>query len=114
MFVYPAKGDVWVVDLDPIVGHEEAKKRPCLILSNNKFNQSSSGLVIVIPITSTSTNNPLHVAIKMPEGGLNEDSYSMCEQIRSVSVKRLSEKLGKVSYDTLHNVENTLKMLLDF
>lgn len=114
MAFYPIRGDIWLVDLDPIVGHEEAKRRPCLVLSNNRFNESPSGLVIIIPITSTKTDYPLHVAIKMPEGGLNEDSYLMCEQIRSVSVKRLSEKLGNVSFNTLQNVENILKVLLDF
>jgi mRNA interferase MazF len=114
MIFNPTRGDVWLVDLDPIVGHEEAKKRPCLVLSNNTFNESLSGLVIVIPITSTHNGFPLHITVRMPEGGLIEDSYLMCEQIRCVSIKRFSANLGKVNADTLHNVENTLKTLLDF
>lgn len=47
-----ARGEIWLVDLNPVRGHEQAGKRPCLIISVDLFNQGTSGLVVVLPITS--------------------------------------------------------------
>jgi len=112
MIINATRGDIWLVGLDPVVGHEEAKQRPCLVLSNDHFNGSPAGLAIIIPITSTQRPMLLHIAIHLPEGGLDEDSFLMCEQIRCVSVERFSRYLGKINNDTIHNVEHALKTLL--
>ncbi len=45
-------GDVWLGDLDPTVGHEQAGERPILILSIDSFNRSRAGLVVILPITA--------------------------------------------------------------
>lgn len=110
----PLRGDIWLVTLDPVIGHEQAKKRPCLVLSNNTFNNSSAGLIVIIPLTSKKRNIPLHIPVYTPEGGLTSNSFLMCEQIRSVSVERFSMNMGKVSNNTLHSVEYALRVLLDF
>lgn len=114
----PSRGEIWYVNLDPIIGHEEAKKRPCLILSNTKFNQSGAGIVVIAPLTSKSTENVFHqflVKIKPPEGGVKEESFVMCDQLRAISLERLQGKiLGKVDPETMNDVEAKLKTLLDF
>jgi mRNA interferase MazF len=46
------RGEIWLADLNPSRGHEQAGKRPCLIISVNMFNQGAAGLVVVLPITS--------------------------------------------------------------
>ena len=46
------RGSIWLVDPDPTIGHEQGKKRPCLILSANEYHQGSSKLAIIAPITS--------------------------------------------------------------
>ena len=113
--ISPRRGELWFVDLDPIRGREQAKKRPCLVLSNNIFNNGSSGLVIVIPLTSKNKNNPLHIEIPFPEGGIQITSYALPEQIRSVSPTRFDARaLGKVSEETMLKVEEITKVLLDF
>ena len=43
------RGEIWFVDLNPVVEHEQAKKRPCLIVSSDKFNQSAADLVVIVP-----------------------------------------------------------------
>ena len=48
----PNRGDVWIVDLDPTKGHEQAGKRPCLVISVDIFNQGPADLVMVLPITT--------------------------------------------------------------
>lgn len=108
------RGEIWIIDLDPTIGREQAKKRPCLILSSNSFNKTSVGLVIVIPITTKKKNIPLHIPIDPGQSGLKIFSYIMCEQIRSVSIERIENYSGKLDEDILLEIEYILKKILDF
>ena len=108
----PARGEVWLIDLDPIRGREQAGQRPALVVSVDLFNQGPAELVVVIPLTSKAKGVPLHVTVKPPEGGLRQVSYIKCEDVRSVSTSRLSKRLGKVSPKTLAEVEDRLRVLL--
>lgn len=110
----PSRGQVWFVNLDPTIGREQAKKRPCLILSADQFNRGPAGLLIVVPLTSKKRNIPFHVDVYPPAGGLSVASFIMCEQVRSISVHRLINYIGEVTDSTLYAVEDILKMLLDF
>ena len=47
----PVRGEVWDVDLNPVIGHEQGGKRPALVVSADGFNKTQAGLVIVVPIT---------------------------------------------------------------
>jgi mRNA interferase MazF len=108
----PSRGDIWTVDLDPTCGHEQAGRRPALVVSVDLFNRGPAGLVVVLPITSKAKGVPLHVPLAPPEGGVKTASYVKCEDIRSISKERLAKRLGCVSPDTLHEVEDRLAVLL--
>ncbi|MCF7899606.1 type II toxin-antitoxin system PemK/MazF family toxin, partial [Candidatus Babeliales bacterium] len=89
------RGSVWLVNLDPTVGHEQAKKRPCVIVSADRYNRSFAGLVLIMPITSQKRELYWYVSLTPPEGGLDKKSYIICDQVRSVSVQRFySNMLG--------------------
>lgn len=107
-----SRGQVWLADLNPVRGHEQAGKRPCLIISVDLFNQGSAGLVVVLPISSKYKGIPFHVEIKPPEGGLKVLSFIKCEDVRSISVERLNKLLGIVSPDILMAVEDRLRILM--
>jgi mRNA interferase MazF len=107
-----SRGEVWIVDLNPVRGHEQAGKRPGLIISVDLFNQSPSGLIVVLPITSKYKGIPFHVEVNPPEGGLTVQSFIKCEDVRSISVERLTNKLGIVSQQILVEVEERLKILM--
>jgi mRNA interferase MazF len=107
-----ARGEIWLVDLNPVRGHEQAGKRPCLIISVDLFNQGASGLVVVLPITSKDKGIPFHVKINSPEGGMKTQSFIKCEDVRSISVERLDKCWGNVSSGTLAEVEDRLKILM--
>lgn len=107
-----SRGEVWIVDLNPVRGHEQAGKRPALIISVDLFNQSPSGLIVVLPITSKYKGIPFHVEVNPPEGGLTVQSFIKCEDVRSISVERLTNKLGIVSQQILVEVEERLKILM--
>jgi len=109
----PSRGDIWLVDLDPVRGHEQAGRRPAVILSTNPFNFSAAGIVVLVPLSTKEKHVPLHVRISPPEGGLREVSFIRCEDVRAVSKERLSKRLGKVAPPTLAAVENRLRLLLE-
>lgn len=108
----PCRGDIWTVDLDPTRGHEQAGRRPALVLSVDLFNQGPADLVVVLPITSKAKGIPLHVSIVPPEGGVKAPNYVKCEDIRSITKQRLGKFWGCVRPETMHEVEQRLAVLL--
>jgi len=109
----PARKEIWLIDLNPTLGHEQAGTRPALIASADIFNRGYAELVFVIPVTSKNKNIRSHVPLSPPEGGLNLPSFIMCEAMRSVSTQRLVKRLGVVSAATMSEVEDRLRILLD-
>ena len=107
------RGEIWVVNLNPTVGREQQGTRPVLIFSNDIFNQGGADLVFGIPLTSQSKGYRMHVAVSPPEGGLKLPSFIMCEALRSLSKNRFQKKLGSIFDDTMFEVEERIKMLMD-
>ena len=108
----PVRGEVWLTDLSPVRGHEQAGRRPALIVSDDLFNQGPAGLVIVLPITSTVRGIPSHIEVVPPEGGLKVRSAVLCEGVRSISTDRLHSRWGQMSSRTMVAVENVLRFLM--
>ena len=108
----PSRGEIWLVDLDPSMGHEQRGKRPCLVLSDDLFNHGPGELVVVLPLTSRKRDIPLRIPVVPPEGGLKSTSYVMPEMIRSISLRRLSRRLGRLRPDSLVVVEAHVRALL--
>lgn len=106
------RGEVWLVNLDPTKGREQAGTRPCMILSVDPFNQCGIDLVIAIPITSTDRGWPTHVSVAPPEGGLTLQSFVKCEDIRSLSQDRLIKRLGVLSPHTTNEIEQRVRIVL--
>jgi mRNA interferase MazF len=111
----PQRGEIWLVDLEPVRGHEQGRRRPALIVSNDQFNNGPAGLVVVVPLTTTErARMPLRVRIDPPEGGLRETSFALCEAVRSISKERLlGEPLGTISPRSLASVAYRVRALLD-
>jgi mRNA interferase MazF len=109
----PQRGEIWLADLDPTRGREQAGRRPVAIVSVGAFNQSKADLVVVLPLTSTRRDIPWHVAIEPPDGGVKNPSALMCEAIRSISKGRLLRRWGAVSAVVREEIEDRLRILLD-
>jgi mRNA interferase MazF len=101
-----------MVNLDPVVGHEQAGMRPCLVVSVDVVNQSQADLAIVTPITSKSKQVRFHVPIAPPEAGLSRPSFIKCEDVRSISLQRFGRHLGAATSATLRLVEERLRALM--
>jgi mRNA interferase MazF len=102
-----------MIDLDPVRGHEQAGRRPALVLSVDAFNAGPAGLLMVAPITGTMRGIRWHVPVTPPEGGLDRPSAILCEQARTVAAMRLGRRMGQVSGTTLSAVATRLRYLLD-
>lgn len=107
-----SRGEIWLANLNPVRGHEQAGKRPCLIISVDMFNQGAAGLVVVLPITSKNKNIPFHVEVNPPEGALKVQSFIKCEDVRSISTERLEKCLGSITSETMSAVEDRLRILM--
>lgn len=110
--VGPARGDVWTVNFDPVIGHEQGGVRPALIVSVNVMNQSPAGLLFVAPITGTDRGIMAHVRIPSEEAGLTKASVILTDQVRSISIKRLGRKMGRATSSTMREVEQRIAFLL--
>jgi mRNA interferase MazF len=109
----PFRGDVWMADLDPVRGHEQAGRRPALVISTDRFNQSRIELVFIVPISSKLHPLATHVSVSPPEGGLTLESEILCEHLRCVSHERLIRRMGSVSDEKLDAVSERLRYLME-
>lgn len=97
-----SQGDIIIVDFNPSVGHEEKKKRPVLIISNDEYNRLTNGLVKVLAISSTVNDFPLH--IPLPKGvGVHGKVLVQQEKIMDL-MARPYHKAGSVSSKFLSDI----------
>ena len=111
---YPRRGEIYLVALDPTVGHEIKKTRPAVVIQNDTTNEYF-GTTIVAPITSSVRLplSPTHVLIM--EGGpsgLTSTSMALFDQIRTVDKTRLVKLLGRIDSETLSQVDHAIKASL--
>jgi mRNA interferase MazF len=104
------RGEVWLVDLDPTLGHEQAGKRPAVVLSVDPIN--AAGIATVLPITSRQRPLPSRIEVRPPEGGLSNVSYVICEQPRAISTGRLRKRFGALSPATMHKISDAVRIVL--
>ena len=108
----PTRGDIWVMQFDPVRGHEQGGKRPGLIISVDTFNHGPSQLIMALPLTTKQKRIASHVEISPPEGGVPRQSYIKCEDIRSLSYERLGKRMGRISSSSLVAVESRMRILM--
>jgi mRNA interferase MazF len=99
-----ARGDIWLVALDPTVGSEIKKARPCVVVSPPEMHDFLR-TVIVAPMTTKSRPAPFRIPLS--HGG--KRGLILLDQIRSVDKVRLAKKMGSVSAKTLSLTLNTLQ-----
>jgi mRNA interferase MazF len=98
--------EVYLVNLDPTVGHEINKSRPCMVISPDELNRYIS-TVIVAPMTSKGRNYPTRVPCKFQ----GKKGQVVIDQIRTVDKTRLMKRLGKMNSETQADVFSVLSEL---
>jgi mRNA interferase MazF len=107
------RGEVYYVDLGQPVGHEPAFRRPAVVVSVDILNNGPGGLVVVVPITTASYGLRSHVELEPEGSGLEHISYARCDQLRAVSVERLSSRQRMIGPDQMQAVDQALRFVLD-
>jgi mRNA interferase MazF len=98
------RGEIWLVNLDPTIGSEIQKTRPCVVVSPSEMHDHLR-TVIVAPMTTKSRAAPFRVGVT--HGG--KKGLILLDQMRAVDKARLAKKLGAVSARTLSTALNTLQ-----
>ncbi|MGC2169048.1 MAG: type II toxin-antitoxin system PemK/MazF family toxin [Acidimicrobiales bacterium] len=111
------RGEICLVDLEPVRGSEANKRRPAVIVSNDGANisaeQTGQGVVTVVPLTSSTARvYPFQVLLSGSDSGLDRDSKAQAEQVRSVTVERVGERIGVVPPALLSALDEALRLHL--
>jgi mRNA interferase MazF len=110
---------LFLADLSPVIGSEAAKRRPVIVVSNNAANRSAlsrgRGVITIVPITSnTARVYPFQVRLPAdPAIGLTIESKGQAEQVRSIDVTRVGQRLGSLPPALMRQLDEALRLHLD-
>lgn len=109
MHPFPRRGEVYWVDLDPTVGSEMRKTRPCVVVTNNTLNERRH-TVVIVPLSTTSPKKfPLYV----PLPSVGDTSQAVIDQMRVVDKQRIGDRLGALPESEMRKLEEALSIVLD-
>ncbi len=100
--------EVWLINLDPTVGSEIKKTRPCVVVSPNEIHALKT--VVIAPLTSKGFKLPVRLKVKF-EG---KDGLILCDQIRTVDKKRLVKKIGILKESTCKQLCSLLQEMFAY
>ena len=111
------RGEIRMVDLEPVRGSEADKSRPAVVVSNDGANETAArlgrGVVTVVPITSTTTRVfPFQVLLPATATGLTSDSKAQAEQVRSIAVERVGRRVGTLTAELSEALDEALRLHL--
>lgn len=98
---------VYLVNLDPTVGHEIKKTRPCLVISPDEMNRHLQTIMIA-PMTTNSHEYPSRVALRFK----GKDAWVVLDQIRTVDRRRLVKELGKLEVRVVRMIKGVIREML--
>lgn len=102
------QGDIIEIDFTPAVGHEPAKLRPAVVVSEYGFNSRSS-LVVVVPVSSTDTGYPLHIKLESD----SVTGFAVVEELRALDVEQRGyQLLGYADDKAMRSIMTTLRGVL--
>lgn len=111
------RGEIRLVDLEPVRGSEANKRRLAIVVSNDRANavaaRRGQGVVTIVPVTSNVTRIfPFQVLLRSADTGLRRDSKGQAEQVRSVAVERVGPVVGRVPARLMSALDAALRLHL--
>jgi mRNA interferase MazF len=111
------RGEIVTVNLDPALGSEASKTRPAVVVSNDAANATATrlgaGVITVVPVTSNVARiYPFQVLLPARQTGLKRDSKAQAEQVRSVAVQRVGERVGRLPTVLMNELDQALRVHL--
>jgi|GEM_PF-2057241 len=108
----PGRGEIWVVDLHPARAHDAREQGRALVISVNELNHGAAGIATVVPLSDVDQRIATHVRVPAGEAMLAKDGFVKCEEMRSVSIERLTKRVGAVRAATMAVVMRNVGVLL--
>jgi mRNA interferase MazF len=105
----PHRGEVWWVRLDPTLGSEIKKTRPCLVMGTNVLNERRR-TVVIVPLSSAPQAAP---PVLVPVVCMGRRAVAVVDQIRAVAKERLTRRQEEISLSDLASVEEALRIVLE-
>lgn len=103
------RGDIFIADLDPVMGSEQGGVRPVLIVQNDRGNRFSPTVICAAMTSKLGKHDlPTHVWVSAADSGLKSDSLVLCEQLRTLEKRRLRVRAGRLDELVLRRVEAAL------
>lgn len=111
------RGDIHWVDFGRMRGAEANERRPAVVVSNDTANLTATrlgrGVITVVPITSNVQRvYPFQVGLRARDTGLDRDSKAQAEQVRSIDIERLGDRIGVVPGPLLDRLDDALRLHL--
>src|SRR3989344_813989 len=108
------RGEIYLVNLEPVKGSEQGGVRPVLIIQNDTSNEYSP-LTIVASITSTVKSTKYITNVLIPKGhtGLDKESIVLLNQIKTIDKSRIIKKIGFLNKELMKQIDSALKISLD-
>ena len=107
------RGDILLVNFEPVKGSEQGRIRPAIIIQNNLLNKFSP-LTIVAPITSKvyEKEYPTNVLVRKEDSVLNIDSTILLNQMRTIDRRRIIKRIGILNTFLMNNIDKAIKICL--
>ena len=111
------RGEIRLTDFDPSRGSEANKRRPAVIVSNDRANASAArlqrGVITVVPVTSNVVRVfPFQTLLPADDTGLRLESKAQAEQVRSVAIERVGPVIGRVPTHVMTDLDDALRLHL--
>ena len=111
------RGEIHLVDLEPVRGAEANKRRPAVIVTNDGANLTGvrlgRGVVTIVPVTSnTARVYPFQVLLPAADTGLDHDSKAQAEQVRSIDIGRVGARVGTLPRELIQSLDEALRLHL--
>lgn len=109
---HPRRGDIFLINLDPVKGSEQGEVRPAVVIQNDVGNEFSPVVIIAAISSQVKRLYDVHVLVAPSEGNLDKESIVLLNQIRTVDKSRLTRQLGSLSPAAMKRVDRALKISL--
>ena len=109
-----APWQVWMADLSPVVGSEQAGRRPVVLVSSPFFTSFPTAMAIIVPLTTADRGLPHHVAVSPAASGVHRPSWARTDDVRTISEQRLiGAPIGTVTDKEAAEIRVWLRLMLD-
>jgi mRNA interferase MazF len=105
-------GKLFIANLNPTKGHEQAGIRPVVVISVEGFNDSFLDLVMICPLTTQEKQFLTHIEVN--NDNLKKRSFVKCEDLRSISKERLIKEIGFLSKDDVYKIKEIIRKIIGY